>query len=462
MRGRWSDLIERVPCGSAPLAILLATVVAAAWLALGAARPPHPPLRVWTFAREHRQCYDAVAADFMAQPGHVAVSVEHVEQRAIEQRMRAAMRAGLDVPEIVDVEITAAGSFFAGPVDDVGFLDLKPLLERDGIYDSFLPTRLAPYTNRGRIFGLPHDIHPVMLAYRRDVFAAEGIDPETIRTWEDLVAIGRRLTRQPAPGRPARFLLQLPSTQGWGVELLMFQRGGGYFAADGRLTMDDEVVAQTVEWYVPLIADTPERIGFDCCWGNDMVQSISDGFTLMFICPDWRAKKFANDTKREDGSNPLAGKMALMPLPAVTPGGRRTSTWGGTMMGISKRCAHPDQAWALIRTVVTSERAWRLQYELTGILPAVRGAWTQPALSVPDPFWSYQAVGAAYAALAPDVPPQHGSPYLSLAKAKLSEVVSRCGRYYETSGRAGFAGFVRQSLHEAAEEVRRHMRRNPF
>ena len=35
---------------------------------------------------------------------------------------------------------------------------------------------LATYTDRGAVFGLPHDIHPVMLAYRADI-----VDPYLAR-----------------------------------------------------------------------------------------------------------------------------------------------------------------------------------------------------------------------------------------------------------------------------------------
>ena len=44
---------------------------------------------------------------------------------------------------------------------------------------------------------------------------------------------------------------------------------------------------------------------------------------LFLVTPDWRSKSYERDIGK------LAGKMALMPLPAVKEGGRRTSTWGG-------------------------------------------------------------------------------------------------------------------------------------
>ena len=72
--------------------------------------------------------------------------------------------------DLVEVEISFAGPFFRGPKEEIGFVDLVPYLERDGLYDRIVQTRFAPYMSRKAIYGLPHDVHPVALAYRRDIF----------------------------------------------------------------------------------------------------------------------------------------------------------------------------------------------------------------------------------------------------------------------------------------------------
>jgi hypothetical protein len=67
-----------------------------------------------------------------------------------------------------------------------------------------------------------------------------------------------------------------------------------------------------------------------------------------------------------------------------------------------------------------------------------------------------------YAQLAEQVPPQYASPFASLAKDKLGQVVSACATYYKSHGEEGFDTFVRARLKEAADDVRRQMKRNPF
>ena len=83
-------------------------------------------------------------------------------------------------------------------------------------------------------------------------------------------------------------------------------------------------------------------------------------------------------------------------------------------------------------------------------------------LREPRPYWSDQPIGKLYAELAEQVPPQYVSPFTSLAKEKLGQVVSACASYYSSHGEEGFEAFVRVRLKQAADDVRRQMERNPF
>ena len=258
-------------------------------------------------------------------------------------------------------------------------------------------SRFAPYTNRGHIFGMPHDVHPVLFAYRKDVFDQEHIDPNDLQTWDDFIKVGRRLRRLPGEHPDgARYIIQLPKAEGWGVEILMFQRGAGYFDQEGRLTLDDDMVAETVEMYVPLVVG-PDRISGDFgSWGQPMVRAMEDARTLGFLSPDWRCRLFENDMPR------LRGKMAVMPLPAIKPGGRRTSTWGGTMIGITKHSKDVERAWEIAKYLYTDPASWERQWVQTGILPPVKEAWDLPAFHRAErEYWSNQKLAEILAASLP-------------------------------------------------------------
>lgn len=466
---RWGMAVDLFPFGLAPFIILCLTVISGVYLL--AAHLIAPPgetdasLEVWTFANVHADAYREAMPSWLAKHPEHPIDIQLVHADAVTRRLRAAFWADRDVPDVVEVEITRAGSFFRGPVEDVGFVDLTPRLkapdpanpENRPLIDRIVQTRLAPYTNRGRIFGLPHDVHPVMLAYRNDLFEELGIDAAKLETWDDFIREGRRVTNL-----RDRYMLNLAKGAAHSAEVLLFQRDGeegmraGFFDEHGELILDNELAVRTLLWYCPLVAG-PARIAADPgMFGPSFIRALQDGYTLAFICPDWKSAGV------EKNAPQLAGKMKLMPLPAHRKGGRRTSTWGGTMLGITKKCDDKDLAWTLGQHLYMNPDDLGARFRVLNIIPPFKDAWTHPAFHKPRPFWSGQQIGTEYLALAEQVPPQYGSPFLELAKSKLGEVVAACVTYYDENGEAGFEVFVRDRLKQAADEVRRQMTRNPF
>ena len=448
---RLRGFFDYFPFGAAPFVIFVMTLLCGGYLLLNPAGQTEADLRLLTFTNIHEQAYKTAAPEFTRKTG-TTVRIDLSHNQAVRSKLRSAFWAGLDVPELVEIEITWAGSFFRGPVEDVGFIDLKPYLVASGLLEKFPESRMAAYTNRGRIFGIPHDVHPVMLAYRADIVEDElGIDVAQLDTWEKFVEAGRRIT---IPDQ--RYMLNLDRNGSSMLEILMFQRGGGYFDAEGNLTMDSDIVLQTLLWYVPKVAGKDRISEAPGMFGQTWAKSVEDGLCLFFFCPDWKSKSTEKDVAS------MSGKMKLMPLPAWEPGGRRTSTWGGTMLGITKKCKDKDTAWALAKYLYTDPAPAEFLFRQTNILPPMRDNWKLPAIQEPREYWSGQRLGAEYAALADDVPPQYSSPFIEMAKQELGNALARCVARYENQGPEGFEDFARAALKESADYVRKHMERNPF
>jgi arabinosaccharide transport system substrate-binding protein len=439
-----------LPFGKAPFIILLTTLLSGGYLILNPIEDSAVTLRLWTFASNHLEPYQKAVPSFeMNHPGS-NIDVQLVHGDAVNSRLRAAFWADLDVPDLVEIEISRAGSFFRGPSEDVGFIDLLPILKKTGYYDRIVETRFAPYTNRGKIYGLPHDVHPVVLAYRRDLFDNLGINVESIETWDDFIRIGTEVT---IPGE--RYLIELSDNSATHFEIFLFQRDGGYFDREGDLIMDNEVALETLLFFIPMVAGS-ERIGSDLGSYRLFTQAVEQGYFLSFLCPDWRSKVAESDIPR------MSGNMALMPLPAVVPGSRRTSTMGGTMLGITKACPNPELAWKVAEHMYFDKDELGERFRDTNILPPLKEAWSHPAFDESRDYWSGQKLGRIYADLADDVPPQFASPLIEMAKSKMASVISVCSAYYRTNGEKGFEKFARSKLLAAGNEVRRYIDRNPF
>ena len=445
---RWA---EWFPIGAAPVVLAVLAVLSGIYLLLHPVRRSAATLTMWTSASVHYDAFVKIIPAFERNHPGWSVDLERVHETAVTSRLRAAFWSNLDVADLVEVEISDAGTFFRGPVEDLGFIDLTDRLKSSGLMEGILRTRLAPYSNRGHFFGLPADVHPVMLAYRRDKLDEMGVDMSGIETWDQFIELGHRLT-----SAGAHYMMQLEDANPMHFEVFLFQRGGAYFDADGQLTIDRPETVRTIQWFVPLVAG-PRRISTNPGWkGQNFNAGLLRGDFLFYICPDWRSKITEMETPQ------MAGKMALMPLPAFEPGGRRTSTWGGTMLAITKNCKSPDRAWELAQYLYFDKENLGDRFRQTNILPPYPAAWQEPAFAEPRPFWSGQPIGSLYAALAKDVPPQYGSPFIELAKNKMGEVLADCNVYYRRHGEEGFEAYVRQRLHEAAGQIRVQMTRNPF
>ena len=336
-------------------------------------------------------------------------------------------------------------------------VDLTARVRREDLTHRVVASRFAVWTDRGHVFALPHDLHPVMLAYRRDLVGPLGVDVSALTTWDAFAAAGRALRDRRLPGDAVarHYMIDLPYDGGDAIKVLLLQRGGGLFDDAGRVTFDGDLAVDTVCWYVRQTRGA-DPIGYGCGGGQALARAMIDGLCLFYVCPDWRARQFEQDTPG------LAGRMSLMPLPAWEAGGRRTSSWGGTGLAITAGCKRVDLAWRLAMALYYDPATLGSRFAQTEILPPLRAAWSDPAFAAANPFYAGQAVGLAYAALGPDVPAEFGTAYTPLANGKLAEAFSNAAQFYQTHGDAGLRPYTAGELKRCADQVRRTMRHNVF
>ncbi len=455
---RLAAVLDRFPAGKAVLFLLAVGVISMLGIAFQPARPHHD-LEFWTFAQPHYQSYRKVLPGFLAAHPGVTVDVQLISYQALHQGLRAGFIAGKGVPDMVEIEIGQAGTFFAGPLEDIGFLDITDRLKESGLYERMVPSRFTAYTTRGRIFGVPHDVHPLALAYRRDLFEAAGVDPAAIETWEDFIRAGRRITRDlDYDGRPDRYAIELDPSSSYLLEIMLRQRGFFFFRPDGSLAFDDPVLVDSLVTYVRMAAG-PEKIGTNLGGGAILTQAVMDGYLCALWLPDWRVGVFMQDIPK------AKGLLRVMPLPAWEKGGRRLSTWGGTMMGISKACRNRDMAWELLKYLYFNPEDLAERYDTTGIIPPLREAWKLPVFDKPAEYFGGQKVGRLFTELAPDVPPTQNTPFTQRVGTRLGEVVDNSVKWYDALGRedpAALKEFILAELERITPIIEREVSRLPF
>ncbi len=380
---------------------------------------------LWIFSTMHRQMYDPAIQEWNRAQGD-ARDVVHplvLSFQALERRLLSGFLSGTQVPDLVEVETNMASRFFAGPVEAIGMTDLTDRLREENLDAEFHTPSFSPWMREGRIYGLPHDIHPVLLAYRADIVEAAGIDVEQIETWDDFIRLMKPLQVDlDGDGQIDRYLLDVWETESMSLEILLLQAGGAYFDREMQPVLDTEINARVLATIVTwTMGET--RIGvnitrFDAA-GN---QQRLNGVVVCHLLADWYAGSFLKDLPG------LAGKLKLMPLPAWEKGGRRTSVIGGTMLSIPKRTRDFEAAWRFAKELYLDPRLAEKLYKTTMIVSPVKKNWTASYYDEPVPYFCGQPVGRLYLEVASQIPERRSAPLMSIAKTRVLNALMECKR----------------------------------
>ncbi|HMA96161.1 MAG TPA: extracellular solute-binding protein, partial [Polyangiaceae bacterium] len=237
----WRRAIDRYPYGKAPLALLVIAILSTVlWFMLQRRREGRPDLILVTFTAPHQEAYRKAIPEFEKAHG-VKVEVQLAQWESLQTRLQNAMLADTDVPDMVEMLEGSLGFFARGPQKDIGLLDLTARIDEEHLRTRMVESRFSLWSARGRILGLPHDVHPVMLAYRRDLVEQLGIDVNELDTWDKFAAVGRRVTKDvDGDGVIDQYMLDLPIGGNWAMNMLMLQQGVQLFDEQDNPTFATE------------------------------------------------------------------------------------------------------------------------------------------------------------------------------------------------------------------------------
>lgn len=398
--------------------IVGAILSTAGYLAVPSAAKPGRDF--WLFSPPNLPIYETAAAQWNST--HTLpddrINVRLIQYQALERRLVAAFTADAPVADLVETESHAMARAFAGPLSEVGYVDLTDRLRTEGLLETINRPSFSIWSTRGRIFGIPHDVHPCLLGYRADLVEAAGIDVSQIETWEDFRRVlGPLIADLDGDSRPDRYLLNFWENNFDMISALMLQAGAQFFDDTGQPHLDTEASARTLASLVSWIAG-PDRFCVDArefTAGGDRMRV--EGLVIASILPDWLAGTWKN-------YNPdLRGKVKVMKLPAWERGGRRTTVAGGTCLGITKAAPDFERAWSMAKQLYLSPTIAEAHFRSTCIISPVKAFWDLPVYHEPDTFFSGQKIGELYTAEAPNVPARFSSPYIALVEERMMTIL---------------------------------------
>jgi arabinosaccharide transport system substrate-binding protein len=444
------------PFGRAIAAMILCSLLTSG-LILSRRSPARPDLVLWVSADTHAKMYSGRLLNQFQHDTGKSVQLDLITQSALDVRllslfMFSAGNAGQidrSSPDLVEVEIGSIGKYFRPPVREVGFLPLNSYLRKSGWMDRIVKSRFSPWTKDGVIFGVPDDLHPCTLSYRKDLFDQAGVDLSTAGTWDELQSRCLVFQRYWADRGQKRMALGLSSNAPDMLMVLLRQQHVQLVDSDLCVHLTDPRVVHALCWYAQAVAG-PGQIAMNVSpTAGQNARELAAGNICGLITPDWMVADL-----KEYGPD-LAGTLRMIPLPRFSPADARTASWGGTMIGITRTCRQPDTAWKLIESLYLDRSALATRQTATAILPPIPEYWQSPVYHQDDPFYGGQKIDEMYITLADELPPTKMTAYTMTAQMHLSIALNQAVARVQSSRSDGPEVDIRADLAMAQQRVER-------
>ena len=329
-------------------------------------------ITVWSWNTAAKALEELVPAFNKVYP-NIKVKVVEIPYNEANARFKTAVSTGVGFPDVWDTE----GPVTPGYIANGSLLDVTAQAAK--YQADFVPYKWAEVTANGKVYGLPWDSAPVGMFYRRDLFQAAGVNPDSIKTWDDFIAAGQKVTKAP---NQYMTLMSKQSDVGDFFQTLLAEFGGSEYDTAGNLTFNSPQGIQAITLMKKILdSGIGANIGW---WTPEFYNGIKNGQIASLTTGVWMGGQIA--TTAPDQS----GKWGVIPVPATTVGGVRSAVRGGSNLAITAKSKKADMAWKFIEFALTNKDSQLKMYKDFSIFPALKSVYTDPVFSTPDSYFGNQ------------------------------------------------------------------------
>ncbi|MEQ8675472.1 MAG: sugar ABC transporter substrate-binding protein [Aggregatilineales bacterium] len=385
------------------LSVLVLTLLAMSFTIIGTAQESEiaGSIVVWMQQANQDQIEATVLDDFYAAYPNIEVSFTNYSPQEVAQQLAISIQGGAGAPDVALMQSDQLPRI----VELGGLADITDFIGDDAT--DFVPSALRLGELDGRLYGVPWDIGPVVLYYRRDIFEAAGLpsDPETVgdlvATWDQYFEVCQ--TINDATALPCFANNRAQSLGDLWINLLVAQ-GLGWYSDDDTLTIDSPENIAALElvgtfWDAELVSDDLEWTdGWYASLNEVALQDATVPAVATLPIAAWMGGFLKNWVAPD-----TAGLWGVVPFPAVVEGGVRSANMGGSSYAIPAQSDNQEAAWAFIEFVNSAESQLAI-FEYGDIFPARISTYADPLFSEADPYFADQPVREVYAEAALNMP----------------------------------------------------------
>ncbi len=374
--------------------VLAAATVAAA--AMTAAAQAATTVTMWTFLNPEKTSPREVAlkqmiADFEAKNPDITIKVEPQDFAQMPSKFFLGNRTGTD-PDIVWIDAKNLGGLHqSGAGADLQDLIVSkwPAGEKD---DFFVAAGWNAGMSDGHLVALPLFHGASVIYYRKDILKAAGIDPASLKTWDDIRAAAKTLTvDKDKDGRVDVWGFGMPlaplKTESTPALIGMIEGGKPIF--DGcKANWATDAGARALQYTVDLI-DKDKVTPQDALVYN--VDDVTDQFTAgRYAIAITSILRFSVIAKNADFG---VENMGVLPWPTWDGNGTGPMPVSGWWVAEWAKSPHPAEAAKFIDYMVSKEGV-KLWSEVGGQVPTRKSILADPFFDKPANAWTRTMVDA--------------------------------------------------------------------
>ncbi|UJP09279.1 extracellular solute-binding protein [Microbacterium sp. KUDC0406] len=328
-----------------------------------------------------------LGADYEKDHEGVTIKVVDIGYDNAYDKISVGLQAGTGLPDMITLETDKNQSYITQ--FPKGFADLSPVFgDQKADFDPFKWD--TGTDDDGKLRMAPWDSGTVGLFYRTDYFEQAGIDPASVKTWDDLVAAGETIK-----AKTGKTLLTADLSSGGPFSMMLQQQGQGLFDADGEITVNTSQAVQTLT----LLQSMQQKGLIKNAKGWDAsVTSAKDGDSAVTPEAVWWIGTLEGEAPE------LSGKYAVRDLPVFEDGGAPTSNNGGSGLAIPTQAKNPQLAADFMDFVLANSDNQASMMKEEGLFPAYLPALQSDYFQQPSEYFGGQKVFQTFAELTPQIP----------------------------------------------------------
>lgn len=376
-----------------------ATLALASAMATGSAYAQSGEITVWSWniaASSLKAVADSEG--FKAAFPDIKVTVEDLGNGQVFDKTLAGCAAGgAGLPDVISIENFEAEGFWSQYPDCfANLVELGYTTELQASFPDFKRTELEV----GDVaYAMPWDSGPVAMFYRRDLYETAGVDPTTIKTWDDFIAAGKKISE----ANPGVVMSQADfnGDSEW-FRMIGNEQGCGYFALDGQsITINAPACVATLE----KVKEMKDAGTLTAANWDEKIQSNNASTVATQMYGGWYEGTIRSTSPDQ------SGKWGVYAMPSLTADGPRAANLGGSSLAITGQSANKEAAWAYVNYALGTNDGQVTMLKEFGLVPSLISALDDPYVSEGQEYWGGQAVWTDILATLPQIVPSRGTPF---------------------------------------------------